>query len=337
MKFGIRLLSIFALAAAAVHVSPAQAAEKTPPPEVPLQLAAFGADVVAVGEVTSDAVLQTIEDIRLPDQSKPWKMDAAIVEFKVSQVLKDGRGQATSAPASAPSSEPASIPADGKFRLIVQARGNSLAKGQKLIVCTFAVDGRQELYLPATSGYRLEESQDAIKSVKAALDTSKWAWGKADKGLQLAAIVPPEMQFSYPPIMVVNGRKGLNALIHAGIALKNVSDKPITVPFKDLAGKLKISATALGDAPVDASWISDAASVGKKQPPEKIDLAAGEIVLLSPEGPTRFGCKMTILVQYRKVDFQASAEVDGRTLESGVTSVEVQRIELPPEAQPKPR
>ena len=341
----MRAYGSFAFAVLVSAVSAARAAS----PEVPLAIAAFGADVVAVGEITSEPPKTKVEGLALPGEGKAYPVDVVGFEMKVSRFLKDGRKAATSGPATA------SAPATDKLRLLViqshegdgkglwSAAGRMpLEKGKTFIVSAFVLPGREELYVPYFGGYRLEASDDSVKQVQAALDTDKWAWGKAVGGLQLAVLGPTDMEASYPPVMVVKGIKGLNNNILTAYALRNASDKPVTIPLRQMLASLELTATGGGTTAAANAWFDG--SPRGTEPAEKLEVPAGAVILLGPKGPTRFAANAIIIMQYGSVSFRAtmSAENDAASqpnlwhgkLESGELQTVLRRIQAVPDGKP---
>jgi hypothetical protein len=341
----MRAFGTFAFVVLVLTAAAARAAST----EVPLAIAAFGTDVVAVGEITSESPMTKVDGLALPGEGKPYPMDVVVFEMKVSKFLKDGRKAATSGPATA------SAPAGDKLRLLVMqthegdgkglwsAAGRMpLEKGKKFIVSAFVLPGREELYVPYFGGYRLEATDDAVKDVQAALDTDKWAWGKASGGLQLAVLAPTDMQASYPPIMVVKGVKGLNNSILTSYALRNASDKPVTIPLKQMLASMELTATGGGTTAAANAWWD--ASPRGTEVAEKLEVPAGAVILLGPKGPTRLAGNTVIIMQYGSVYFRAtmSAENDAATqpnlwhgkLESGELQTVLRRIQAIPDGGP---
>ena len=223
----MRIAAALAVCAAWGMSSASEQGEK-----VPVEISAVRSDVIVAGRV--DGVAEP-EKMRLcvPGSKEAAEGMFLTCRLTVREVLKDtaeeaGRvkgGQAVTFLTPA-----AKAGGDEKVQAAPKA-------GTSQVLLLRRLEGREELYLPDVPSCRHQDDPQAVARVREAMRTDLWGWGEAVGGLQVGLAPLPK---AFPLTMEVHRRRGLDgtwkvkmvrppARIEPVVAIRNVSDKPVSV------------------------------------------------------------------------------------------------------------
>lgn len=301
------------------------------------EMRAWTADLIVVGKIVKLGDAEEL-DLKLPfrDKAGTWSFVTYTVEVKEVIALR-------ALPADGSPAKPAGAPAKGgTVRVLTSAYAVAADKpiqfkglpirhdsepvvGQTYLLILYRLTGRTEYYLPANAGYWDSPDAQNIKAIRSLLDTSKWPWGKAESGLQIALFAPSEAE------MRLGG-----APMNVAVALRNASDKPVTIVLNPMDMPMSLSATGADGKPVPIKLYAGPC----KEPAGgwRRKLEPGDVVFIKPLG---LATEMTLVTAgIGEGKWTLHAEFSGRgtsAFESWIGKVQSKPVEVevrPEEVRP---
>jgi hypothetical protein len=255
--------------------------------DIPMEALAQQSDLIVTAEAVS-AGQPAEAEMTLPGASKPAKEWFRQYKVKVKDVIKPAGGVkpgqeivvVAQAPRPPKDGEPAPVVADGP-------QYPSLQPGTNYVLLLRKFADKNEYLVPSyAKNYRPVTDEDVAR-VKRAVDVAKWAWGKPVDGLQIA-LVPDRSTFQMP----LTGRPRVAGVFVAGVvALRNTSDKPITVNLYAGDRYLSIAAVGGGAEAIDVdlySWLA-AARLRAFSVASTASVDPGKVRFISSNGASDYG------------------------------------------------
>jgi len=199
--------------------------------DVPLEIIAARSELIIVAEVLEAGQAVQLE-LHPPGYPRPVNTWFRRYTVKVTRTIKDARGdKKTSKDQKGAFFSRSRAPAPaGGFRPQVSDDlfHRNLPVGYKCVLILKAMASKNELFLPSYPKNCRQSDAKSIAVVEAAADSSKWPWGKAHAGLQIA-MVPRRTTVVLRKVKTAGRPVRQAAFIQGVVALKNVSKNAITI------------------------------------------------------------------------------------------------------------
>ena len=342
MRYGISIVIALAAALAAAPIADAMLAD------VPLEIIAGKSDLIVIAEVLQAGEPVEMEVI-LPGMEQARKGFYRTYDLKITRVLKEKGAKPT--PVAAKPAEgkaaPAPKPLNRRIEIVAAAQAPqppgvlrpmvsdayfaNLRVGQSYVLLlnkrTGKIAAGQPQYFLSSYPRNVHANKpDAVKTVMAAADTSKWAWGQAHKGLQIAVKMrntEVKLVQSVQRKRLPNGKMGPAvkkklAYLSPVIALRNVSRKSITVSLYPSDKFLSLSVVGPGGQALEPDWYGYLDR--QKAPPYDVarnqrTIQPGEVLFAAPYGEANYG--MGTQMELRPGKWLVTAGLDAKRKVAG--------------------
>ncbi|MDP6635374.1 MAG: hypothetical protein QGG42_10775 [Phycisphaerae bacterium] len=270
--------------------------------DIPLEIIAARSELIVVVRVT-DAKQPVKLKMDLPDSPKAVTAWFGKYKLSVTRVIAENGKPPAPAAAKPPARSihvftqtPRPQPPVRPKIMVSDAYFASLKVGQSYILILRAMPGKPEYYLPSyPKNYRPARPDDIAKIEKAA-DVSKWPWGKAVGGLEIALAPTRTTVHLRQVTRSVRGPdgkfrrqfKGLSAYLTLVIALRNVTKAPINVSLYQEDKFLAVTARGPGNKVIKADLYGYLATGGRRVVPvgprHTTTIAPGQLVFIHSGG-----------------------------------------------------
>lgn len=281
------ILAVFAIVSVAQ-----QPAALTRGADVPMEVVAYRADLVVLAKVVEKQRPRAVA-IQPPGELQPRARQMQLVRVELLRVFKDSanpysapstrRAGTGNAPATRPADAPGEKPAQIEVYVsapatpLVTSDAPELQTGKQYLLVLYHIPGRVSYYLPDDARGRVAAGGLNAARMEKAVDVSKWAWGAASGGLEVALLV------GSPVTLPKRGPLYLHGLV----AMRNISDEAISVNIDPEGKPLDVAASGEKDARVKSEFYARPRKLRPGTSPT-VTIAPGAVVFLGPSGRSDF-------------------------------------------------
>ncbi len=290
---------------------------------IPLPIVVSQSDLIVIGEVVQADGPQQLK-IQIPDRAKPAHAWWRKYKIRITKVLrdtekafavKDGKEAAVQIGVFTQARAPRA--AGGPIRPMVCGPSHLVLKtGQKYLLLLRKLPGKAEYFLPsypknAKAIDQTEFNKKFVAKVEKLVDIDTWPWGKAAGGLQMALITENSQATLAQMRVKRGGPLVVRARVPLTIAMRNVSDRPITVNMYQWDRFLGLSYTQ-GKKQIEYPLYEYLDLSKRPQPAFSFagklvkTIKPGEIIFLGPNGASLYpGMRVSVMGEPGKMWLQA--------------------------------